>query len=517
MDFTNIDRRVDKVINSDTLSFQNSSNSYKNFITELEVNSFRQLKNIKIKFECPVTVISGTNKIGKTTILLILACSHEKFMRLDASKPEPTWREHAWKDALAFTAHETEENDYRYSLKWRVGNKNMNGEGKRLASSKSWSGLGKKSKDKRTNAKIKDREVRLIDLERLLPARSFSASLLRKSASINTKPINNDIVKAFCYTLELPYSASFQIHELGGHVNKRCYLIKSPNQTYSSYGAASGEESLINLLRDIIEAPNDSLILIDELEAGFHPAVQRKLAKVICQIAWDHKKQFVITTHSSTIIDAMPKSARKFIEQHNGDYRTISGIAPQAALSKMDAIGHPLIRLFCEDDLAEFLIRKVMIEIAKEHKNFSRLFEIIRSGAASEVKNDYERHRFFFSQIRNKIGYCAVIDGDHRHKTGFKELSDEEFVHFLTPYKAPEKALGKAYLDNYPSEELETFYGADNHHAFFKKMVSLDLATSVEDAKNVCYTEFKSSHEYEQHFSELKDFLIRVASKFSAA
>lgn len=518
MDFTNINAKIAKLDAYDVTTFDNPKNSFKHFTLELKVHRFRHLSDVMLPLDHPVTVLAGTNKIGKTSLLLLLACSHEKFMRLDASKPEPTWREHAWKDVLTFTKHETETNDYSYSMKWRLANKSQSGEGKRLASSKSWSGLGKKSKDARQNAKIRDREVRLIDLDRLLPARSFSASLLRKSGNASLTKMSDDLTKAFCYVFDLPYNNGFEISEVGGHVNKRCYLIDWPAHSYSSYGAASGEEALINLLRDILEAPDGSLILIDEIEAGFHPAVQRKLVRVICQIAWNQKKQFVVTSHSSTIIDAVPEKSRKFIEHHNGHYRTISGIAPQAALSKMDSIGHPLVRLFCEDDLAEFLIKKVATEVSKEHKNFARLFEIIRSGPANMVKTDYERHKHFFDQLRNKIGYCAVFDGDHRNKAGFKELGESDsFVHFLKPDTAPEVALAKAYLALYPNVELEAFLNADNHHAFFQKMVDMNLAVDKGDAKNKCYTSFEASTGYTAHFEALKAFLIKTATHFSEA
>jgi len=518
VNFTNINAKIAKLDAYDVATFDNPSNSFKYFALELRVERFRHLSNVFVQFDHPVTVLAGTNKIGKTSLLLLLACSHEKFMRLDASRPEPTWREHAWKDVLTFTKHETETVNYAYSMKWRLAKKLQSGEGKRLASSKSWSGLGKKSKEDRKNAKIKDREVRLIDLDRLLPARSFSTSLLRKSGSAKLTKMSDDLTKAFCYVLDVPYNADFEIMEVGGHVNKRCYLINSPAHSYSSYGAASGEEALINLLRDIVDAPEGSLILIDEIEAGFHPAVQRKLAKVICQIAWEQKKQFVMTSHSSTIIDAMPAKSRKFIEHHNAVYRTISGIAPQAALSKMDSIGHPLVRLFCEDDLAEFLINKVATEVAKEHKNFKRLFEIIRSGPADMVKMDYERHKYFFNQLRNKIGYCAVFDGDHCNKAGFKELGDaDKFVHFLKPDTAPEVALANAYLASYPNTELEAFLSADNHHAFFQKMVEMDLAADKGDAKNKCYSAFEGSSEFAAHFDALKAFLIDTATHFSEA
>jgi len=517
LDFVNINQKIASLDACVVDDFVDINASFRSFTRQLTVESFRHIKDVTIDFEHPVTLISGVNKIGKTSLLLLLACSHERFMRLDASKPEPTWREHNWKDVLAFTSHETEQTDYSYKLMWRLGKKTSSGVGKRLASSKAWSGLGKKSKETRTNAKIKGREVRLIDLDRLLPARSFSTSLLRKTANGSQKALSGSVTKAFCYILDLPYSAEFQIFEVSGHVNKRCYLMKSPSSSYSSYGAATGEESLINLLRDILEAPSNSLILIDELEAGFHPSIQRKLAKVICQISWEQKKQFIITTHSFTLIDAFSAKSRKFIEYHNDKFRTISGISPQAAVSKMDSFGHPLARIYCEDDIAEFLIRKVSTNLSKDFKNFNRLFDIVRSGPADMVKLDFERHKLHYAQIRNKIGFSAVIDGDFSEKNIYKEFHEQntDTVTFLYPTDAPEKFLGKAYIKTYPNQELEAFLLSDNHHAFFQKMVQLDLATDKEDAKGKCYSAFECSDEYEEHFSRLKSFLIGVATKFT--
>ena len=81
----------------------------------------------------------------------------------------------------------------------------------------------------------------------------------------------------------------------GSHINKSCFLISHAGESYSSYNAASGEEAVIYLLKDIIDCPPDSLFLIDEIEAGFHPSVQRKLADIIQYISWRDKKQFIIT------------------------------------------------------------------------------------------------------------------------------------------------------------------------------------------------------------------------------
>ncbi len=146
LNIKNIEEVKKKLKSCDVTTFRSSGESFRHFTMELKVNSFRHIQDLSITFEHPVTVISGTNKIGKTSILLLLACSHEKFMKIDSTSPSGDMREHAWNDVLSFTSHENVTNDYSYQMTWRVGGgQPKNGEGKRLASSKAWSGLGKKS------------------------------------------------------------------------------------------------------------------------------------------------------------------------------------------------------------------------------------------------------------------------------------------------------------------------------------------------------------------------------------
>lgn len=516
MELQNLHKRISRANECDTSVFSNIGSSYVHFLSRIKVQRFRRLKDLEINFEHPVTIISGTNKIGKTSLLLLMACSHENFKKIDSTKPTPTVRNHYWNDVLSFTKHENVGVDYAYEIDWRIGEKRNKGSGKRLARTKSWSGLGKKSKG-RTNAKIKDREVRLIDLERLLPARSFSNSLLRKTFYTSATPLSDDISQAYCYIFDLPLSADFEISEASGHVNKKCYLINDGTNTYSSYNAASGEESLINLLRDVFESPKNSLILIDELEAGLHPSIQRRLAEIIQFVSWEHKKQFIITSHSPTLIEAFPTKSRKFIEFHNEKYETTSGISPQAAMSKMDAIGHPLIRLFCEDDIAEFLIKKRLVEQNKTSKNFDRLFQILRSGPADMVKTDLCRQKHHFDPNLKMLGYCAVIDGDYADRGGFKELAfPEENLIFLYPHKAPETFLVEAYLKENPHSELESFTTTVNKHALFQKMVDLGLASDKGDARNLCYSSFCKTADFTVHQEELDRFLRHMATQFSS-
>ena len=126
---------------------------------------------------------------------------------------------------------------------------------------------------------------------------------------------------------------------------------------YSSFNTATGEDVLTRILIDIIEAKEKSLILIDEIEMGLHPKVQRRLMDVIRDISRNDKKQFIITSHSSTILDTVSPESRIFIEKsHTSEYKSINNISVSAALTKMDAKSFPLIDLYCEDKLAKKII-----------------------------------------------------------------------------------------------------------------------------------------------------------------
>lgn len=516
LELQNIDEAKKKLERCDTAVFSDVGSSYKYFVRQMKINSFRHINNLSISFEHPVTVIAGTNKTGKTSLLLLLACSHEQFKKVDSTSPTPSLRDHSWNDVISFTSHESSSNNYSYELEWRVGSQNRRGEGKRLITSKAWSGLAKKSSDiSRLNAKIRDREVRLIDLERMLPSRSFTNALFRKANSANRERLNVDIEEAFAYIFDL---VEVEIYAVGSHINKSCFLVSRQNSpTYSTFNAATGEESLISLLRDVIDSPKYSLILIDEIEAGFHPSVQRKLADLIQYIAWQHKKQFVITTHSPTTVSAFSSKSRRFIERNGNDYRVYSGISPQAARSKMDIVGYPLVQLYCEDDLASFLIKQVLKKMSRTQPFFHRVFNIVESGPIDQVKNDYVRHQRNFKQFAGRLGFCAVFDGDHIAHIGYRiyDQNPEEQTLFLYPHEAPEKFLVRSYLSVNNNEALAAALAHADHHTLFDKMTELGIASDNNDALSQCYRAFEQSLHYARHEAEMQDFLLRINTYFS--
>lgn len=517
LNLNNITDAKQKLEKCNVVNFIDPSQSFRYYLNSIQINNFRHIQNLNLSFDHPVTVITGTNKIGKTSILLLLACSHIKFEKYDATKPESDFRYHVWKDVISFTSYEAARNNYSYVLRWRVGIDPRQGEGKRLASSKAWTGLAKYSSDvRRINAKIRDRVVRLIDLERLLPARNFSNSLKRKIKNGRGTRLNPEVEKAFSFILGVP--TSVEISKIGAHINKMAYLINYGAEPYSSYNSASGEESLIHILIDIFDTPSNSLILIDEIEAGFHPSIQRKLADVIQYVSWHEKKQFIITTHSPSLLAAFPQKSRKFIERKlDGTYNVIDNIAVNSAFSKMDSEAYPLVRLYCEDLEAEYILKKMFVKINSTIPNFDRLINIVISGPADMVKNDYVRHKKNYDQLRLKIGYCCVFDGDHKLKAGYSTYyqNPNENVFFLHTNEAPEIEIVKSYLALHPNQLLQNYLVHEDHHLLYREMVRLGLAADEADGRSICWNCFVVTPIYQTLFQEFEAFITKIVSDFS--
>lgn len=54
----------------------------------------------------------------------------------------------------------------------------------------------------------------------------------------------------------------------------------------------------------------------------------------------------------------------------------------------MDSKAYPLLHLYCEDDIARFILRELLMKLNSKYKYFDRLVNIIESGPANMVKND---------------------------------------------------------------------------------------------------------------------------------
>lgn len=487
----------------DNLDLGNEHN-FPKFLKSIEFNPFRHIRELKVEFKHPISVVSGINRSGKSTILMAIACSHQNFQKRNLQNGK--LERHTWSSLIRFTNKDIQTNDWVYSIAYKMGNKQVLKSGKRKVTTKKWSGIGKKERQ------FKDRDVVFIDLDRTLPARNFSKTILSKMTGQTQDVSSNasNVVEYLSYILE----GSFTLSKLASYQDKDIFSYSNSNN-YSSYNAATGEEVLIKILIDVVEASRGALILVDEIEIGLHPKIQRRLIDVLYHIACNDNKQFILTSHSPTILSSLPNASRIFIEKdYRGNYSAIQDISVNAALSKMDSASYPLFDLYCEDDIAEKIIKKVLdyIKNTKHISNITDLVNIIISGSADKTYRNFVVHKETYPKKKIKTGYACILDGDTRGKS---EYPEQEELHFLYSDKSPEYFLVEKYLQANENETLKYHLENSDNHCLFSKMIELGQGTSKDEAFDLCWEVFKNSDEGIVYIEELSDFICRMMGKFS--
>lgn len=485
--------------------------NYTNFLNSIRLLPFRHIDNLEVNFKHPISIISGTNRSGKSTLLMALACSHLNFQKRNVQNGQ--FERHTWSSLMQFTEHDAQNRDWTYYISYRWGVRLETKRGQRKALTKKWNGIGKKE------SQFRNRQVVYIDLDRVMPARNFSKTLFNKARRATTSVISTSNVNRIEKYLSFILEENFNIHKLANHIDKDIFRYNNTNE-YSSYNAATGEEVLLKIIIDAVDADTNSLILIDEIEIGLHPKIQRKLMEVLYHISRTDKKQFIITSHSPSILSSVPDTARVFIQKHtNGSFRALSDISVNSCLSKMDSKAYPLFDLYCEDTEAKKIVAKAISTIQRNQQlsNFSDLINVIISGNANKTYNHFTAHKETYPFKRIKTGYACILDGDQRILTTNGSLSfpPEQTLHFIHSNHSPEKFLVQSYVDQNPNSVLEYHLQNSNVHSLFAKMVENSICISNEEAFEICWDIFINTTEGQLYFEELQNFILEMVDKYS--
>lgn len=479
--------------------------NFPKFVKGIKLEKFRHISNLTVDFQHPISVIAGTNRSGKTTLLMALACSHYDFNKRNVING--TLERHTWSSLMYFTDNDKQTEDWTYHITYKLGNKIETKRGQRKANTKKWNGIGKKE------SQFKQRNVVFIDLDRITPARTFSRALFNRSQNASVTSISTHNKAQIEGYLSHIFETNIKLGKLASHIDKDIFQYSQSTNEYSSYNAATGEDVISKIIIDIVEAPKQSLILIDEIEVGLHPKVQRKLIEVLYHLARYDNKQFIITSHSATILSSVPVESRIFIERSlDSNFRAIQNISVNATLSKMDSVAYPLVDLYCEDEIAKKVILKAISNIQHETINnkFSDLINVIISGCGEKTHNNFEVHKTTYPYKKVKTGYACILDGDQRSL-----FASEENLHFLYSDKSPEYFLIQAYLIKYPHDNLQYHLENSDNHCLLNKMVEFSLATSREAGFEKCWEIFLESTEGDLYFRELIFFINETIERFS--
>lgn len=195
--------------------------------------------------------------------------------------------------------------------------------------------------------------------------------------------------------------------------------IKKNGKSYSEAFAGTGESRIILLVNDIINAPKNALLLIDEPEISLHPRAIKRLKNYILKQALVKKLQVVITTHSPYMIEGLPKEAIKYMSELDSGVINISDKTPDAkALFEIsDAVSST--NVFVEDKLSKRIVERV-IEKHKDAYIKKRINVSIIGGGADNMIC----HFIPCAAITEKKDDYYLLDGDKKESLDLSEYNN---------------------------------------------------------------------------------------------
>ncbi len=426
---------------------RNTSKGWPLFLDAVQIEGLRGWNGESIEFRFPVVAIAGENGAGKSTILKAAAAAYTAEQSGGYTfYPDDFFPNTPWETVQGVTL--------TYQI--RRGSKIDTQTLRKLTSR--WRGMP----DRFT------RPLFFLDISRTQPVNTqigYGKAATKANFTAAVTPFSDADRTLLSRIMNRPYTAS----GMATYQNKQIGVLNTGAGEYSNFHQGAGEDATADLVDLLRAAPDRSLIIIDEVEASLHPRAQRRLMAELFQIAEKRRMQFILSTHSATIMEQLPTEARVYIQTHRGGGRDVLyGVTAKFAMSLMDDIDHPELVLFCEDDYAGTLIDAL---INQEDPDLGRRVEILAVGAASTVTTLGP----LAAAGRLPGVSLGVLDADQRAQDGCVVLPGSQ-----APEKEVFDALDEAAwetvarrLDVRAGELLQAVDDArqiDNHHAWTRRV-----------------------------------------------
>jgi len=198
-------------------------------------------------------------------------------------------------------------------------------------------------------------------------------------------------------------------------------VMRATGLQYSEAFAGSGEFAVVILVKKVSEAPERSLILLDEPEVSLHPGAQQKLMVLLAKMAKSKKHQFVISTHSPEFVRELPPQAIKVFQPSQVDGRVdllSQQSDPSEAFFRLGIRVTEKRRVYVEDGLAAALVRRATRPLGEALNSTFTITPL--PGGAGAIKT-----RFVPTFALAGYDRCLVLlDGDQRPSSSVPSAVD---------------------------------------------------------------------------------------------
>lgn len=335
---------------------------YSNFgaaIASLRVQGFRGVSDLTITIESPITAISGLNGTGKSTIAQLATCAYKKpvteskeYKRQNISNYFPVSKA----DPQPFSDGASIEYQYLTNTEDRLQELTV------YRSGSQWNGYKRQP----------ERHCRYIGFTIYIPKVEQRDISIYRGADIsitNENALPEVARAAISKILNHPYeslSSAIAAHD------KRSADIGFASKfgaRYSENNMGFGEGRVFYTVTSLETSPEQSLFVLEEPETSLHEHAQHEFAKYLIDVCIRRKHQIILTTHSRSILSALPRESRKML------YREGKEVKVSDRTSTAEAAG-----------LLSLGMSNAKILLVEDVKAKTLLIEIIRKGKPSLLK-----------------------------------------------------------------------------------------------------------------------------------
>lgn len=410
-----------------------ASKNYGKYLSRVMLSRVRGFTKQTVSYDFPVTALIGPNGGGKTTILGAAACAYKGIKpRIYFSKSG------RFDNSMSDWRIEYELIDRNISPKEII---------RRTASFHS----SKWSRD------ALQREVAVFGVFRTVPANERKE--LVKCASVEFSVPESRITD-----IEMPVAVAVEKilgKDISGYSHiqvdskGRITLLTGKTQggvQYSEFHFGAGESSVIRMVIKIETLPENSLILIEEIENGLHPVATVRMVEYLIDVAERKKIQAIFTTHSNDALLPLPSKAIWAAVGSKVFQGKLDIQALRAITSQIDA----RLAIFTEDAFSRAWVEAMLRSKRNIPVDLIEIHSMEGDGMAVEI------NKFHNMDPTKRFQSVCFIDGDSRQME-----SSIENVHRL-PGESPE-----AYIFDKVLECLEEVaailavslhLGYDDHH-----------------------------------------------------
>jgi predicted ATPase len=190
-------------------------------------------------------------------------------------------------------------------------------------------------------------------------------------------------------------------------------VVRGQNRYFTEKNFSLGEILILNALYQLELCPNNSLILIDEIELALHPKVQVKFLNFLERFAAARNSTIIISTHSSSLI----KSANKLIYIERDSFTGIAKVEyncyPAIALQNVAVIEEvePDFIFFVEDIFGRYILEELIKYFTRNlYNGRCPIYKILPVGGWGETIRFSENSVGYI--IPNNTQVFAMLDLD---------------------------------------------------------------------------------------------------------